>query len=426
VSAPRAAQGLLELLRQAVLLLGLLASIALALTPAQALVSVRATDWSEERESARRRSWGLAELPADLEAFREQATEGRRADVSGLAWQRLAAQLAAARRGEPTELDRRLETTFSRAELNAAWFRADEPPIADLAGRLSADRSFLHVAVDGGASWIGATWLPPRDARHGAPSWLLYPGRAWARRVLAGALLVYLLLPWPRLVPGAAYYSRAGGVVLPDLIGVVMTGMFFGLPFFVIPATASSPDLFGGDGWWVLTLVGWGMAALGASIFPVAAWYGPLQVVLREDRLERFSLLGRQELGLAEIAAVRPGSSPWPGRVTSLLWLVAIFNPRAAGYALLQGSGEGAVDIVGRGGRVWRLWRQALLGLGPLLARLRELGVPVAPELQEAIASDVSLQEHVARQAARRRRGRLARVLAVLLLLALAIGAELA
>ncbi len=111
--------------------------------------------------------------------------------------------------------------------------------------------------------------------------------------------------------------------------------------------------------------------------------------------------------------------------MSGLLGLAALVDPRAAGFALAQPSAEDAVDIVGSGGQVWRLWRQALLGLGPLLTRLRQAGVPLAPGLREVIAEDASLEEHLARQATRHARARLARALAVALVLGVAVAAEL-
>ncbi|MCZ7594281.1 MAG: hypothetical protein M5U16_04695 [Hyphomicrobium sp.] len=72
------------------------------------------------------------------------------------------------------------------------------------------------------------------------------PWLAWG--LIAGAVAVYLLLPFEQPPEGALRHSRLAAVLLPDLIGFTLSLTFFGI---YIVLVADNPNLWGSSSFWV-------------------------------------------------------------------------------------------------------------------------------------------------------------------------------
>lgn len=121
------------------------------------------------------------------------------------------------------------------------------------------------------------------------------PWLAWG--FIAGAVAVYLLLPFEQPPEGALRHSRLAAVLLPDLIGFMLCLTFFGI---YIVLVADNPNL-----WGAILLLG-PPGAIGLAILLVAAWYASFWMVIEADRLSVATLRARQELPFAAIRSVKP------------------------------------------------------------------------------------------------------------------------
>ncbi len=125
----------------------------------------------------------------------------------------------------------------------------------------------------------------------------------------------------------------------------MFTAGFFALPLFVVPSASETGDLFA-SGWIVLTAVGWAMACFGFALLAVAAWYAPLSFILTADGVQRRTLWGKEDYRFADVVEVRRGAVKAPRRLTGLLLLLGLSDPRLLAQGLLlAGRSDEALDV---------------------------------------------------------------------------------
>jgi len=358
----------MELLRRVILVAGLFAFLWCALMPLEALVRVEAVDFAALKR--REPSWsGDGDVAPDV--YVANTTRDRTSRGDPATWERVARAAEAVARGRPPDapFDERVGRERGR---EALFLGADDGTVRGLAPPLGAGRTFAYVRVEGGVrdAWLQATWLGPADARDVTPARLLRPLRGFSLVFLGAALACYVFLPRWKPAATTAYYHRVRAVVLPDVLGVVLTGMFLALPMFVIPANSPSGGLFDGD-WIALTLVAWGMAGFGLALFCAAAWYATLRYEVHDDALRRVTLWRDRTIPLASIEAVTPVTRRAPRKLVGLGLLVGLWRPAALGQALLlAGRADAGVEIALRGGERLRVLLTALENAGPFARAL--------------------------------------------------------
>lgn len=367
-----------EVLRRVVLVVGLGSAVVAAVWPVAGVYQVGFQDWA--RAYGERPIWH-DEQQATAEEYRASVLAGREIAVAGPAWGAiLRAAIELAHGGEVGQ------NLMARAAAGNLYFRAGEPPLADVRGVIGDGREVAYLAITtaAGTRHLVVTWLRPPWARHVAPALVLYPRRAFAPWFLLAALLVYALLPWPRFSAESIHYQRVRGAILPDVVGTLQFLPFFGLPFFVIAANQPTRELFAGD-WAALTLIGWGMSLFGLAIFAAAAWYASFCVEPGREGLRVVTLRGATYLTWSEIAAVRELSYRPPRWLRWASAIVSLLSWRAAGPALLAASrSDPGIELIARDGRRVRLWLTALDGVDRLRAAILAAGVPVQPASEPA------------------------------------------
>ena len=153
--------------------------------------------------------------------------------------------------------------------------------------------------------------------------------------LFGGALCAYAVIPRPRPPSSAMIYERMPAVYGPDILGLMMTSIFFALPFWVgmgeeymwqdavIPVHPSA-------------LLSWPLALITALILVVAARYGSFWLTLETEGLHLHSLRQDRFIPYNQITRVAPfrrGLPHW------LKWLTPLFilsgRYTAAGAVLL-------------------------------------------------------------------------------------------
>lgn len=354
----------MELLRRALLVAGLFAFLWMALIPVGPLVAVDLVDFPSMQRRLPRWSSDAGLEPA---AYVASVTRERTSRGDPAVWARVlaAAEDVASGRMPPASFDARRGRGRGG---EAMYLQSDDPTVRGLHPRVDDAHpvAFVPVERDGGVRWLQATWLSPRDASSVTPSRLLHPLRGVAWLVLLAAIAVYVLLPRWKRGPAIASYHRVRAVVLPDVLGLVMTGLFLALPMFVVPANSPSGSLFSGD-WVALTAVSWAMAGFGLALFGAAAWYAALRYEVLEGAVRRVTLFEDRTIPLESIAAVEPVTLRSPRGLVRLSLLLGLFRPALLGQALLlAGRTDEALEIVLRDGSRVRLLLTALENAGPL------------------------------------------------------------
>jgi hypothetical protein len=344
----------------------LLACICLAIFAAKfavlkPLVAVRSVDFAEEQNDETR--WteeGQRLVGLGLEEYIQEKTENLKQTVSGPAWGRLFAGVAAvdagtAINGEWMARVHKSEREY-RTTRKTVFFRPDEAPVADVAGgfRAEGDRIYLALEQNGATSYLEATLhaYSSDDFHFGSgfshypkpPAKFMFPFRKFSLFILLIGLSAYVFLPRRKKDPKAIYYPT-WRIILGDFVSFLLFTSFFALPFFIVGGTVQAVT----HGW-MFGLIFWPLSFLGLWLLPVNTWYAGYRIHLRYGGFLLES--GRQSLDIpfSGIEEYRPLI------LTAPRWLVWASAAAAMG-------GRGTARI-GASGRALLLAGSAYGGLG--------------------------------------------------------------
>lgn len=397
----------IEVLRRLVFLAGMLTAGAMVVWPAQAVYRIQPVDFAQLQQrrvghfsqAARTvaRAAGLEDRlqidspdAGDLDQFIRRETADRLVDVSGAQWEQFFSDAQATLAGRSQALIRHVGQESSTTV--ALFFALDQAPLNDLSQRLHGVSNFSYLRLDGqNPRYLAATLLRSGDMMRYAPNWLAFPMRQHAAWVFCITLAVYLFLPRRSAQPDEVCYSPARSAILPDILGIGLTGLFFLLPILIISTNASSYspwsllDLEGG--WIFLTLILWGMAAISATMFLMAAWYASFRLRLLPDGFQRSTLLGTSQWSYSQMASVEEAVWALPRWLRWTMIALSLLNWRLAGAVILGANTTmNGIAIRCRDGRQLKIWFDYLQGAPRILAALQQHGIPLSPALQTWLA----------------------------------------
>jgi len=344
------------------------------LTP---LVALEAPDFAERQASHGGPAGALVEDYRRLRAlptgdFAREVVRDQTLEVSGpdwRAWLPKVLDASAAAVVPPGWRERLLPFERDRGQGPISlYFRLDEPPLDELAGRLAPSREvFLTLAGESAPRYLAARLRVLADddfslggglSEYDAPPEMVFRQRPWVPWALAAGLVSYGLLPWPRRAPGAITFAR-WRVVLGDVVGIGLFGMFFALPFFIVGGSVQVLREY-----WGFAVVLWPLAALGALALWFAARYSAFAIEVLPEGLRVSGIGGALELPFASVESFRPAVLRAPRWLVRALWVAAILGKgRGAGQALLLGSSEtGGLVLELRDRRGVFLWATDSLG----------------------------------------------------------------
>lgn len=393
-----------EVLRRAVLAVGLLAGLWMAVWPAPQLFRVYPIDWDHARESKERRAADAKRIiggmvgekmvedldlypgtRASRENFIAEETRDRVTTVQGPEWEGFFNAVADTSLGQPPS--RSWQARLAKSPyIGSLYFRTDEPPLSSIAANFKGSSSSGYVRVNGQQRQehlFVALHGKDEIVRH-ATSALAFPSRHIGIYVLLAAFLFYALLPWPRPPAEGLYYSRARAAVLPDLMGAIFAGMFFVIPI-LVPADFAGDSPFD-PGWNIMTGIFWLLTLLMLSMLAVAAWYMARRLGLTPEGFTYDGLTVHYSRRWEEIERVeefeRPAIPPW---LRKALFIVALLNWRALGPALIFGGKEAGFRIVFKDGTALSFMLKTLVGADAFIGRVRDHAVPIAPTVYAAL-----------------------------------------
>jgi len=331
----------------------LLACVCLALWTAKfavlkPLLTVKTADFAEEQRDER--TWTdderrLKGLP--LTEYIAEKTKGMLVTVSGPAWERLfagvrAADAGAAGGGEwlhraPAD-ERRWDSSNK-----SYFFRPEEAPVADIAGKLSgnADRVTAALETNGTTAYVEVELhvFSADDFHFGSgffhtpkpPASFLFPARRFSAPIALLWMAAYIFLPRRKKNKGAIFYP-AWRNALGDFAAFLLIVPFFALPLLIVGGSVQAITRG-----WPFCLVFWPLAFLGVWLLRRMAWYAGYEIALRDDGIFLRTEKTERLIPFAEMDHFRPLDLRPPR------WLVW-----AGALAALGGRGSGRTGAAGR------------------------------------------------------------------------------
>jgi hypothetical protein len=153
--------------------------------------------------------------PGSVEAYARRTTENYLLKASGAKWAEL----------------------YRNVEKQPVFLRPGDPAIAELMPQVEALyrrstrlSSYLPVPSEGSLAFL-EVWYENRPRESKAGSSLIYPKRGSSWMWLAGGILVYFVLPWPKR-SGPSLTNDRASMTIVDLLGTVFAAFFFGIPLY--------------------------------------------------------------------------------------------------------------------------------------------------------------------------------------------------
>lgn len=204
---------------------------------------------------------------------------------------------------------------------------------------------------------------------------------AWTSSAfLVAALAVYLVVPRAARPASALTYDLVPAVYGPDVVGFLLTGVFFALPFW---ARMGEPYLWGDFGVLVhpSALLVWPLALIAATIFWFSAQYASFWLVIEDEGLRINRLGSARFVAFSSIVEVRPmrrGLPKWFRWLTPLLIAAGKFG--AAGALLLARDTTGMTLVLDDGSEISIPQEAFEKHMRRVLSALRKKGVVFAPD----------------------------------------------
>ena len=329
--------------------------------------------WTDEQKA-------LKVMP--LTDYVASVTAGKTTAATGSTWEAFAHEVSLTDQGNPPDQMWRRRI----GEYGSVYVRQRDLPSPDLVAGLPDGEARYASLSDG--TWVKtvAVRLSSSDftlgsGLHGPPHSLAYPLRDMFFPLLGLAVLIYVLLPWPRRSEGIIAYDR-WRVVLGDNMGLLLTVVFVALPFLITSNAALAVTEY-----WELTLVFWLIGLLGMWAVQVGISAGGLQIMVLADRLVRMTAWRREEYPFADMALVQPAIQIPPKWLITTSWLAALSGRRGSGAALLGAQSEArGFRITMRDGRLVHIWLTdqmgtvMMRGAEALPRAMAAVGVPMSTE----------------------------------------------
>ena len=339
--------------------------------------------------------------------------------VAGAEWKAFFDGAFATAVGEPPD-DSWLVHYGSDGLRDYLYFAASQPPLNALGTSLPERGKVVYVRLGEGpvARYLVLDHLRVSDGASNVRSAIRNPYHHLTLWLVLGALLLYVLLPWPRSDPNTLTYARGPSVVGPDWLGFFVACSFFGIALLAISSDANLASILEENGWATVTAWCLLLCVPGLSLLAVAHWYAAFSLHLHDRGFALQTLFGARAVEYANVDRV---GVYYAGSPTWLKVLVVLMIPASVGMAIplvvLTFRTYPGLEITCRDGRVVRVLVSYLPGFERLVAALSAAGATLSPELQSIAGATAAMPTAERKRSPWRT---IARVLLVLLLLALA------
>ncbi len=346
------------ILRRLLLVAGILLSVTLILRPSPVIYRVAATDFAEKQKN--RPAWHSARQ-LSLSEYIKKTTEDRLLIVESQAWLEL--------------------LHWCQTATDWILLTSSEMPWTVEQERQARDFTYVQMQENGVPFYLDVTVVRPGDYTP-VPTKLRYPSRSKGLWILAVAVLGYILIPWNKGDPQVIDYQRFRGALLPDILGVMLLVLFFGLPWLIVPSTSGVSNPLNPEGMPVITIVLWCMALFGLGLIAVACRYEAWSLKISPNELLINNLTGTESLAFNAIESLTEIPYEPPKALVRLGLLMSLINWRALGPTLLVASrNDFQIVITLKDGTTRKFVRTLLRNINAMVAACKTAGITVDVEL---------------------------------------------
>ncbi len=348
-----------------------------------------------------------------LDQYIQEKTAGILHPVAGADWERFFADVLSVQGGgTPDKALLRRVPVDERAfefESKVLFYRPTEPPLSEAVKGLSSDGETVILALprQGGIHYLEARLrvYASDDFHFGTglsrlprpPAEFLFPYRQLSPWLLGLGLVLYIALPRKKWPKGTIRYA-GWRVVLGDLGALILFVPFFALPFFIIGGTIQAMTRG-----WILCLILWPLAFLGAWLLRRSAWYAGYGLRVGPEGLEVEMGRRHEKVALAGIDHYQPLVMKPPRWLIGLSFLAALAGKGSSGLGaggralMLAGSAYGGMGLGLKDGSKTYFWITDAMGgtalrrAGSLIKALEQARIPFRKEPEEIRAITVPL-----------------------------------
>lgn len=248
-----------------------------------------------------------AESP-DILIRNQQVDTPPRINVQGVGWEKLFSDIQAKQNGEhPAGLKQRSPRDWIYDSLT--YFKPYEEPFAGLSGQMKMNEEYLLVLKQADEEkYLDVYYMPPYEiASLGTgikeiPVAFAYPLRNLSWIMLAAGLLLYIFLPRQSAGTDLVRITVFRSVMM-DIVGILMFGCFFWMPFAVVSSTQAALSEY-----IVLSAMFFIMAAIGSILIFMAIRVAAKGILILPDRLRISSIYGIEDFLYSQIDYVQLAS----------------------------------------------------------------------------------------------------------------------
>ncbi len=249
---------------------------------------------------------------------------------------------------------------------NSYFFRSSDLPEDFLSQTFLKHPDYLFTTGENGQKSYFQLYKIDRDSKlDNAPVSVAYPLRSYAYLLLILTVLVYLMLPKPKVPEGAAYYTRFNAVYLADALG-----FFLWIAAWMALFAPDDSSMHFGQYLLFLFFAPFALAIILPTIKYASNWY-----LFTEDSFEWSDSDGIGKVSLKDIISIKPYKRQLPKWLGPLMILFGRGNAVATGAGMISmtSSPEIGMEIMLKSGKKVKVMANYLEADDMFTQRFQEL-----------------------------------------------------
>lgn len=303
--------------------------------------------------------------PPSYREYITSKTKGNEVDVSGLKWIELARKLGSP--AEHSELESR-EYGFRHMRY---IFSPDEPPFDEVTFQPGKT---LYLQVN------GKYWLRARSDFagniYGLPDKYLYPYFVPGLAMLILGFILYFVLPKPQFEEDEIHYPRGATVIGPDMLGLVLTPVFFLLPILIVQEIDSGASILSiSKGWIWLTAAMWLLAAICLTFIFVALKFSTLRFRISKEGFSQIRGEKEKLIRWEDMEYYQNYRTKISRRLSTLLLIFGTTVQTIGLGVILRGQEEHGIYLYDKDGSRIKVMSNSLDEFDDIVRALKERGI---------------------------------------------------
>lgn len=291
-----------------------------------------------------------------------QEIQGRAISVSEPQWSILLAALE--KPMQHPELKERIVNLRSKKYI----FKQDEAPFDEIG---HYPEQAVYISINNGRNHLRVYASHAGDI-YGLPDQYKYPYFYYGIICILAGFILYFIIPRRQYAKEELHYPRGAAVTGPDMMGLIMTPLFFLLPFPIVGEMNPQADILSiTEGWIWLTGAMWFMAAISAVLLLTALKYSDLSYRIT-DRGFHIAKMGRERfIEWKEIEYYKNYRTRLSGRLSTLLLIFGSGLQAVAAGLMLRHREEWGIIIQPSNGKGIKIMGNELDGFDAIVHALK-------------------------------------------------------